>query len=123
MTAPTMISLKEKTALITGASSGVGRALAFELAALGAVVLLLARTPQKLESVAQEIREQGGEVRTFPVDLTDDAAVNRFSIEFRKQYSGLDFLLHSAGVFRHGAVASASLSDFDELYRCNVRAP
>jgi short-subunit dehydrogenase len=124
MTVPTMISLKEKTALITGASSGVGRALAFELAALGAAVLLLSRTPQKLELVAQEIRRRGSaEVQTFPIDLTDEAVLHRFSGEFRAKHSGLDFLIHSAGIFRHGAVASAPLAEFDELYRVNVRAP
>jgi short-subunit dehydrogenase len=123
VTAPTMISLKEKTALITGASSGVGRALALELAALGALVLLVARTPQKLESVAEEIRSNGGEVRTFPADLTNDASLNRLGVESAKHFSRLDFLIHSAGIFRLGAVATAPLNDFDELYRCNVRAP
>src|SRR5687767_12187836 len=123
MTAPAMISLKEKTALITGASSGVGRALALELAALGALVLLVSRTPQKLESVAHEIRNHGGEVRTFPADLTDDASLNHLGVELKKQLSRLDFLIHSAGIFRLGAVATAALADFDELYRCNVRAP
>ena len=123
MTAPAMISLKEKTALITGASSGVGRALALELAALGALVLLVSRTPQKLEAVAHEIRSQGGEVRTFPADLTDDASLNRLGVELKKELSRLDFLIHSAGIFRLGAVATAALADFDEIYRCNVRAP
>ena len=123
MTVPTMISLKERTALITGASSGVGRALALELAALGAVVMLLARTPQKLESVAQEIRRSGGVAQTHTVDLTEDAALHRFSGEFQIRHSGLDFLIHSAGIFRHGALASAPLAEFDDLYRVNVRAP
>src|SRR5436190_8112945 len=121
MTVPTMISLKERTALITGASSGVGRALALELAALGAAVMLLARAPQKLESVAQEIRGRGGVAQTHAVDLTEDASLHRFSGEFQNQHSGLDFLIHSAGIFRHGAMASAPLAEFDDLYRVNVR--
>jgi short-subunit dehydrogenase len=70
-----MVSLKEKTALITGASSGIGRAIALELAALGALVLLVARTPQKLESVAAEIENAGGAARAFAVDFTDDGAL------------------------------------------------
>ena len=118
-----MISLKERTALITGASSGVGRALALELAALGAAVMLLARSPQKLDAVAQEIRSRGGVAQTHAVDLTEDAALHRFSGEFQSRHRGLDFLIHSAGIFRHGAMASAPLAEFDDLYRVNVRAP
>jgi NADP-dependent 3-hydroxy acid dehydrogenase YdfG len=118
-----MDSLKEKTALITGASSGVGKAIAQKLAALGALVLLVARTPAKLEAVAQEIRATGATARMFAVDLTDDSALSRFTDEMRKQLSRLDFLIHSAGIFRAGPFASATLADFDALFRCNVRAP
>jgi NAD(P)-dependent dehydrogenase (short-subunit alcohol dehydrogenase family) len=118
-----MVSLKEKTALITGASSGIGRAIALELAALGALVLLVARTPQKLESVAAEIESAGGAARTYPVDLADDAALNHFTAELKKQFSRLDCLVHSAGIFRLAPFASATLGDFDAVMRCNVRAP
>jgi NADP-dependent 3-hydroxy acid dehydrogenase YdfG len=118
-----MVSLKEKTALITGASSGIGRALALELAALGALVLLVARTPQKLESVAAEIENAGGAARAFAVDLTDDAALHHLTADLKKQFSRLDYLIHSAGIFRLAPLASATLSDFDAIVRCNVRAP
>ncbi|HTD65677.1 MAG TPA: SDR family NAD(P)-dependent oxidoreductase [Candidatus Limnocylindria bacterium] len=118
-----MASLKEKTALITGASSGVGRAIALELAALGALVLLVARTPQKLEAVAAEIRNNGGEARTFAADLTDDTALRKLSDEIKKQLGRLDFLIHSAGIFRAAPFVSARLDDFDAVMRCNVRAP
>jgi NADP-dependent 3-hydroxy acid dehydrogenase YdfG len=118
-----MDSLKEKTALITGASSGVGKAIAQKLAALGALVLLVARTPAKLEATAQELRQWGGDARTFSVDLTDESALVHFVQEIRKQFSRIDLLVHSAGIFRAGPIASATLADFDALYRCNVRAP
>ena len=123
MTAPTMDSLKEKTALVTGASSGVGKAIAQRLAALGALVLLVARVPAKLESAASEVRAAGGAAQTYSVDLTDDAALSRFTEEIRKQFSRVDFLIHSAGIFRAGPFASATSTDFDALFRCNVRAP
>jgi NADP-dependent 3-hydroxy acid dehydrogenase YdfG len=123
VTAPTMVSLKEKTALVTGASSGVGRAIALELAALGAALLLVARTPQKLEYVAQEIRRAKGAAEIFAVDLTDDTSLNLLGIELKKRVTRVDFLVHSAAIFRMGPVATAPVSDFDALYRCNVRAP
>ena len=118
-----MDSLKEKTALITGASSGVGRAIALELAALGALVLLVARDPQKLRIVSDEIRTSGGAARHWSVDLTSDEAVQTFTSEIKKEFAGLDFLVHSAGAFRMEPIASAPVADFDALYRCNVRAP
>ena len=123
MTAPTMISLKGKTALITGASSGVGRALALELAALGALVLLVARMPHKLEAVVDEIRRADGQAQMFALDLTEDEALRRLSVDLKQQIRTLDILVHSAGVFRAAPIATASLVDFDEVYRCNVRAP
>ena len=118
-----MDSLKEKTALITGASSGVGRAIAHKLAALGALVLLVARVPHKLEATASEIKNAGGKVQTFAVDLTDDSVLNHFTEGIRKQFSRVDFLIHSAGIFRLAPIAVAPLGDFDALFRCNVRAP
>ena len=118
-----MDSLKEKTALITGASSGVGRAIALELAALGALVLLVARDPQKLRSVCDEIKATGAAAQSRSVDLTNDDALQSFLTDCKKEFAGLDFVVHSAGLFRMEPMASAPASDFDLLYRCNVRAP
>ena len=118
-----MVSLKEKIALITGASSGVGRALALDFAALGAMVLLVARDPQKLKDVTEAIQAAGGTARSWSVDLTNDGAVAGMRADIQAQFSRLDFLVHSAGIFKMGAVATAPLSDFDALYRSNVRAP
>jgi NADP-dependent 3-hydroxy acid dehydrogenase YdfG len=118
-----MDSLKERIALITGASSGVGKAIALELAALGALVLLVARDPQKLRSVSEEIKTSGGAAHSWSVDLTSDEALQTFTTEIRRDFAGLDFVIHSAGVFRMEPIASAPVADFDTLYRCNVRAP
>lgn len=118
-----MSSLKEKTALITGASSGVGRAIALELAALGAHVLLLARDRHRLQAVADEIKSDGGSAQSYSVDLTSDEALQKFTSEIERQLAGLDFLVHSAGIFRMAPISSAPLEDFDAQYRCNVRAP
>jgi NADP-dependent 3-hydroxy acid dehydrogenase YdfG len=118
-----MVSLKENIALITGASSGVGRAIALELAALGAFVLLVARDPQKLQAVSDAIQAAGGSARICPADLTDDSAVARMVADVQALSRRLDFLVHSAGIFKMGSVATAPLADFDALFRSNVRAP
>jgi NADP-dependent 3-hydroxy acid dehydrogenase YdfG len=118
-----MESSRQRTALITGASSGVGRAIALELAALGVAVMLLARDSQKLQSVAAEAQARGAEALVWPVDLTDAVALATVAREVKEAGRPIDFLVHSAGLFRYGPTASASLEDFDVLYRCNVRAP
>jgi NADP-dependent 3-hydroxy acid dehydrogenase YdfG len=118
-----MDSLKENIALVTGASSGVGRAIALELAALGAVVLLVARDPLKLRTVCDEIKNAGGSARSWSVDLTNDDALQTFIAEIKKEFAALDLLIHSAGIFRMEPIVSAPVADFDALYRCNVRAP
>ncbi len=118
-----MPDLKGKTALVTGASSGVGRAIALELAALGALVLLVARTPEKLQAVAAEVREIAGETQTFAVDLTDDSALSSLSHDLQARCPRLDWLVHSAGLFSAAPLASAPLAAFDSVMRCNVRAP
>jgi NADP-dependent 3-hydroxy acid dehydrogenase YdfG len=123
MTDPTMASLEGKTALITGASSGVGKALAHELASRGSSVLLVARDAQKLRAVSDAIAASGSVVRQWAFDLTDDQAVQQFVAEIKKEFAGIDFLIHSAGIFRREAMASAPVAEFDALYRTNVRAP
>ena len=123
MTAPTMASSQEKTALVTGASSGVGKAIALELATLGVALLLVARTPHKLEAVAQEIRRANGKAEVFAADLTDDVSLNLLGGELKRRVVRLDFLVHSAALFQRAPVATAPIADFDALYRCNVRAP
>jgi short-subunit dehydrogenase len=123
VTVQRMGSLKEKTALITGASSGVGRALALEFAALGATVLLVARDLQKLQDVASEAQARGAEARSSSVDLNQDEALRNFAREVKEAGKPIDFLVHSAGAFRFGGIGSAPLQELDDLYRVNVRAP
>ena len=71
------MNIKGKTALVTGASRGIGRAIAIELAKQGAsYILLLARNLQKLKEVTTEVRKYGGEGTPLSADLTESAAVN-----------------------------------------------
>lgn len=122
MTAPTMTSLKGKTALITGASSGVGEAIAREFAERGASVLLVARDPKKLTAATERLQVNGA-ARHWAVDLASDEPVENFIATIKKEFSGLDFLVHSAGIFRMEPMASAPVQELDALYRVNVRAP
>ena len=93
------MNIKGKTALVTGASRGIGRAIAIELAKQGAsYILLIARNLQKLREVATEIRKHGAQAIPLSVDLTESAAVNIVVAQAWKDYGPFDLLINCAGI-------------------------
>ena len=114
---------ENRTAVVTGASSGVGKAVALALAEAGAEVALVGRTPAKLHAVAEEINAAGGKTRAFVAEFCDDNSLKELGAALARTYLHLDYLIHSAGVIKIAPFALASLEDFDTHFRCNVRAP
>lgn len=112
--------LSGKHALLTGASSGIGRALTLALAQHEASLHLLGRDEAALAELARQVRSWGGEAQTYAFDLTDDAALRAFAAGFT---APLDILVHSAGTVSLGALQDAAIEDLDAQYRLNVRAP
>ncbi len=112
--------LRAKHVLITGASSGIGRALTLELAHAEANLHLVGRDAAALAELARQARSWGAQAQTYTLELTDDAAVKTFSKAFS---APLDVLVHSAGTVSLGALKDASIVDFDAQYRLNVRVP
>jgi short-subunit dehydrogenase len=90
-------ALEGKTLMITGASSGIGRAGALKIGAAGGKVLLIARTREKLEEVAAEIAASGGVAFVHPCDLSDLADIDRMVAEVLEQHGGVDILVNNAG--------------------------
>lgn len=86
-----------KTVLITGASSGIGKAAAVKAAAAGAKVLLVARTPEKLEETREEIEEAGGEAHIHRADLSEIEDVERMANEVLEEHGRVDVLVNNAG--------------------------
>jgi len=115
--------LAHKFAIVTGASGGIGRSVAIALAGEGAELALLGRKLNVLESVAQECVERGGKARCYQIDLLDETQLSKLKADMARESQHIDVLVHSAGMFASSRVAEASLSDFDLLFRCNVRAP
>ena len=110
--------LDGKTALVTGAGRGIGRAVAFALAAAGADLVLVSRTASQLEEVAGEIARAGGRARALPFDVTDTAAL-------RDAFAGLgvvDILVNNAGVNRPQPFLEVDEETLDTLLTLNVRA-
>lgn len=112
--------LAGQPALITGASSGIGRALALHLAHLGAKLHLAGRDERRLEETGSLAKKEGASVELHRADLLDDAAVARLAAAIGDE---LGVLIHSAGLVKLGAMAAAELSDLDAQLAINLRAP
>ncbi|MCA1749562.1 MAG: SDR family NAD(P)-dependent oxidoreductase [Sphingomonadales bacterium] len=93
-----MTDLKNKTALVTGASRGIGAATAKALAGAGAHVILVARTSGGLEAVEEEIHEAGGSATIAPLDLTDGDSIARLAAAVRERWPALDILVLNAAM-------------------------
>jgi NAD(P)-dependent dehydrogenase (short-subunit alcohol dehydrogenase family) len=118
MTANDAFRLDGKTALVTGAGRGIGRATALALAAAGAELVLLSRTPSQLDEVAHEIAQAGGRARTLPLDVTDSAAM-RVAVA---GLGALDILVNNAGLNRPQPFLEVDEDTLDRLLALNVRA-
>ena len=110
-------------ALITGASSGIGRAIALALADRGAALCLVGRRAEALEAVAEAARARCASVRCYRADLSLDADMERLAKSLGQDVGRLDVLVHSAGVIAPGLMEQVSPADFEMQYRTNVRAP
>ncbi len=112
--------LDGKSALVTGAASGIGRAVAFEFARAGAHVVLLDLTLETATSAAEQIARDTGAICT-PVacDVSDEASVAKAFAQINGKQ--LDILVNSAGVAHVGTLMDTAPVDFDRLYRVNVR--
>jgi NADP-dependent 3-hydroxy acid dehydrogenase YdfG len=118
-----MASLKNQIAVITGASSGIGQAVALGLAATGVKTCLLGRKLETLEGVAKLARKTAPQVLCYQVDLTIDQDVRKIADLIERDVGHIDMLIHSAGVISFGRLESAAIEDFDRQFRVNVRAP
>jgi NAD(P)-dependent dehydrogenase (short-subunit alcohol dehydrogenase family) len=112
-----MWNLSGKTALVTGASSGLGAHFAKVLAAAGADLVLAARRAAALEEVAAEIRTAGGRCVTVRLDVTDASSIAALSGEI----APLDILVNNAGITREGAALDQSEADWDAVMDTNLK--
>jgi NAD(P)-dependent dehydrogenase (short-subunit alcohol dehydrogenase family) len=115
--------LQGKVAIVTGASNGIGRAIAEALAAEGAKTVLVARRAELLNEVAAGIASRSGEALAAPADLTQEAAVTALFATVQKTYGRLDVLVNNAGIATHRNTEDITLQYWREALDINITAP
>lgn len=119
------IALAGQRTLITGASSGIGRATALAAAEQGARVLLVARRQAELDKVGAEIAERGGHAHVYSCDLSDDQAIDDLVKHVLEQHGGVDVLVNNAGRSIRRSVRKSvdRMHDYERTMRLNYFAP
>lgn len=111
--------VRGKVALVTGASSGIGEALARELAQQGAKVALVARRGDRLEAIAKELTEAGHEARACVCDIRDPESIASAAAEVRNAWGEIELLINSAGYARHILFVDHDPEDIQEMILTN----
>jgi NADP-dependent 3-hydroxy acid dehydrogenase YdfG len=116
-------SLRDKTVVVTGATSGIGKSIALALAQEGAQVCLIGRNSRSLEEVAKLAQEQSPQVQAIRADLTRDEDIAALATDLKRNGGRVDVLVLCGGEIFHGEHAAAAIADFDAQFRANVRGP
>src|SRR6202020_1479682 len=117
-----MFSLKDKIAIVTGASQGIGRATALALAGAGAKVAVAARNTEKLAALVTEIVAAGGEALAVPMDVADAAQIKAGFQHVLAKFGKLDILVNNAAITRDTLALRMKLEDWDAVLRTNLTA-
>jgi len=115
-----VFSLKDKTALVTGASQGIGRATSLALAEAGAKVAVAARHVEKLQALVAEIETAGGRALAVPMDVADPAQIKTGFQQVLTQFAKLDILVNNAAITRDTLALRMKLEDWDAVLRTNL---
>jgi 3-oxoacyl-[acyl-carrier protein] reductase len=116
------VDLSGRTAIVTGASRGIGKAIALRLAAAGAKVACVARSVDKLKETTDAITAAGGTAEVHPCDVTDSAAVAKLVEELAEKWGGLDIVVNNAGITKDTLIPRMSDEDWDAVIATNLRS-
>ncbi len=115
-----MFDLKGRVALVTGASQGIGRAVALELAGAGAAVAVCARSEEKITAVANEIAGAGGAAAAFKLDVASEDEIKSVVKAVIGQYGKVDILVNNAGITRDQLAMRMKRADWDAVLNTNL---
>lgn len=120
MSLPPSSQLTGKIALVSGASQGIGRAIAIALATQGATVILAARNTDKLAQVAAEIEAAGGKALAFTLDIASEASIKETAKSILAAHGTVDILVNNAGITRDGLMMRMKRADWDDVLNTNL---
>lgn len=116
-----MSRLEGKIAVVTGSSSGIGKAIALQFGREGATVVVAARRLTLCEQIAGQIQSKGGKAEAIQIDVTEETQVEAALHETVSRHGRLDILVNNAGVFGGGRLRSTSTAQFDRVLNTNLR--
>ncbi len=115
------MNLHDKVALVTGASRGIGRAIALALAKEGCQIMLTARSKSDLEKVAKEIQSTGGNAAVIVANMREEKSIQEMITTTVKQFGGLDILVNNAGLGYFNSAAEMTTAQWNEMFEVNLR--
>lgn len=114
--------MKDKVVIITGASSGIGRASALKFAKAGSKVVAVGRNEKELSSVRDESLELEGEIKPHLADLKEISQIERLINQTAENFGQIDVLVNSAGIIASGSIEDTTLEGWDKMLNINLRA-
>ena len=115
-----MGNLQGRVALVTGASQGIGRAVALELARAGALVAVAARNEARLAEVVAEIEAAGGQAAAFALDVASEESIKAGAKAVIERFTKVEILVNNAGITRDGLAMTMKRADWDEVLGTNL---
>ena len=115
-----MTGLQGRIALVTGASQGIGRACAVELARAGATVALAARNQTKLAEAAAEITAEGGQAAALTLDIASEESIKSVAKAVIERFGKVEILVNNAGIARDGLMIAMKRADWDDVLGTNL---
>jgi 3-oxoacyl-[acyl-carrier protein] reductase len=116
------VDLSGRTAIVTGASRGIGKAIAMRLAAAGAKVACVARSADKLKETVDAIAAAGGAAEVHPCDVTDSAAVSTLVDALNESWGRIDIVVNNAGITKDTLIPRMTDEDWDSVIATNLRS-
>lgn len=115
--------MQGKLVIVTGASSGIGRAAALLFANKGATVIAVGRAEKELSALAESVKSKTGSIKIHLADMTQMSQLERIASETVRLHGRIDVLVNSAGVIENGTIETTTLEDWDKMFHINLRSP
>jgi len=113
--------LSNKTAIVTGASQGIGETIAIEMAKSGAIVFCLARNKEALDTTIKKIAENGGKATAFSCDISNNDDFKSIILNIVKEYGSIDILVNNAGITKDNLLMRMSDDQWDDVLNINLK--